>query len=101
MHIARNPKNRKKEIQLKLRDSILKERVFDAALLIIGRVGRAFIHEEITPFFIIGTGRSGTSLLVKIMESNPSLSGFPGEANELWHPTLEPFESIVRSRLPQ
>jgi Sulfotransferase family len=78
---------------LKLQDLILKERVFDAALLIIGKVGRTFVREEITPFFIIGTGRSGTSLLVKIMDSNPNLSGFPGEANELWHPTLEPFES--------
>ena len=45
------------------------------------------------PFFIIGTGRCGTTLLVRILNSHPGLSGFPGEANELWHPKLEPFET--------
>ena len=47
----------------------------------------------VNPYFIIGTGRCGTTLLVRILNSHPGLSGFPGEANELWHPKLEPFES--------
>jgi len=49
------------------------------------------------PVFIVGTGRCGTTLLVKMLKSHRDLSGFPGEANELWHPALEPFES---TRLP-
>lgn len=43
------------------------------------------------PIFIIGTGRCGTSLLVRIMNSHNELIGFPGEANELWHPKSYPF----------
>jgi hypothetical protein len=34
---------------------------------------------------------------VRLLNTHPHLSGFPGEANELWHPALEPFE---RTRLP-
>ena len=44
-----------------------------------------------TPVFIIGTGRCGTTLLVKILDSHPQLIGFPGEANSLWHPKSYPF----------
>lgn len=73
----------------------LKERGFDDICLITGKIGRAFGFRSKQPVFIIGTGRCGTSLLVKILNSHPSLSGFPGEANELWHPRLEPFESAT------
>ena len=44
------------------------------------------------PIFIVGTGRCGTSLLVDILNSHSSLVGFPGEANNLWHPALYPYE---------
>jgi hypothetical protein len=43
------------------------------------------------PIFIVGTGRCGTSLLVKILNSHTQLIGFPGEANEIWHPKSFPF----------
>src|SRR3990170_432882 len=71
----------------------LRFRVFYAACFLVGRAGRAFGFRTRDPIFIIGTGRCGTTLLVRILNSHPSLSGFPGEANELWHPMLEPYES--------
>ena len=71
----------------------LREKVFDAACFLIGKTGRAFGDKLSRPLFIIGTGRCGTTLLVDILNTHPGLSGFPGEANELWHPKLEPFES--------
>lgn len=43
------------------------------------------------PIFIIGTGRCGTSLFVRILNSHVTLIGFPGEANDLWHPKSYPF----------
>lgn len=43
------------------------------------------------PIFIIGTGRCGTSLLVRILQSHKHLITFPGEANNLWHPKSYPY----------
>lgn len=43
------------------------------------------------PTFIIGTGRCGTSLLIKILKSHKRLVTFPGEANNLWHPKSYPY----------
>jgi hypothetical protein len=72
---------------------LIRERVFDAVCLLIGRIGRAFGYKAKPPYIIIGTGRSGTNLMEDILNSHPEITGFPGEANELWHPLLEPFES--------
>ncbi len=44
------------------------------------------------PIFVVGTGRCGTSLLVRMLGSHPSIARFPGEANDLWHPKLYPTE---------
>ncbi len=63
------------------------------ACFLVGRIGRAFGSRVKHPCFIIGTGRCGTTLLVKILKSHPGIAGYPGEANELWHPKLEPFET--------
>lgn len=71
----------------------LREQLFDTACYIAGRTAKATGFKLQRPVLIIGTGRCGTSLLVKILNSHPGLTGFPGEANELWHPKLEPFES--------
>ena len=43
------------------------------------------------PIFFIGSGRSGTNLLARILSSHPALSVFPSEANDLWHPKLYPW----------
>jgi hypothetical protein len=72
---------------------LLRERVFDAACFLVGKAGRVFDIEIKNPVFIIGTGRCGTTLLVDMLDTHRGLAGFPGEANELWHPRLEPFES--------
>lgn len=70
-----------------------RESIFDAACFLAGKIGKIFGVRLNHPVLLVGTGRCGTSLLVKILNSHPGLSGFPGEANELWHPKLEPFES--------
>src|SRR4030067_112120 len=72
-----------------------REKGFNSACFMVGRTVRAFGFRPKQPIIIIGTGRCGTSLLVKILNSHPGISGFPGEANELWHPRLEPFESAA------
>lgn len=74
---------------------ILRERVLARVCFLIGRTARLFGFRTRRPVFIVGTGRCGTDLLVDILNSHPSLSGFPGEANELWHPKLVPFESTA------
>ena len=51
------------------------------------------------PIFIVGTGRCGSSLLVRLLNSHPDLIGFPGEANEIWHPATYPF-SAARIEVP-
>lgn len=71
---------------------ILRERIFDAACMLIGKLGNRFGAELKSPVFIVGTGRCGTNLLSDILKSHSGIAEFPGEANELWHPKLEPFE---------
>jgi hypothetical protein len=79
----------------KIIPELLRERVFDTICSLAGIAGRTFRSRAIRPIFIIGTGRCGTTLLVNILTSHPRLSGFPGEANELWHCKLEPFETTL------
>jgi hypothetical protein len=74
---------------------LFRERVLDTACWLAGMAGRAVRFKVIRPIFIIGTGRCGTTLLVNILKTHPSLSAFPGEANELWHCKLEPFETTL------
>jgi hypothetical protein len=73
---------------------------FDAACLAAGRIGKVLGVRLDRPVLIIGTGRCGTTLLVRILHTHPDLAGFPGEANELWHPMLEPFESTTLDMPP-
>ena len=41
---------------------------------------------------IIGTGRSGTTLLSEILEASNEIQHFEGEKNKLWHPKLYPYK---------
>ena len=43
------------------------------------------------PFFIIGCGRSGTSLLLKVLAAHLEIAAYPDEANKLWHPQAYPW----------
>jgi hypothetical protein len=81
------------DLGLVMPSELLRERVLDAACHMLGRLGRPLGVQMSQPFVIVGTGRCGTNLLVDILRSHRGISGFPGEANELWHPLLEPFES--------
>jgi hypothetical protein len=51
------------------------------------------------PVFMVGCGRSGTSLLASILSAHPDIAVYPSEANDLWHPTLYPWHRS-RSRVP-
>jgi LPS sulfotransferase NodH len=74
-------------------EMIIRERIFNTICFTAGRAGRTLGCKVNQPYVIIGTGRSGTNLLEDILKTHPQITGFPGEANELWHPKLEPFES--------
>ena len=41
--------------------------------------------------FIIGTGRCGSTMFQKILNTGKSINVFPGEANEYFHPESYPF----------
>lgn len=56
----------------------------------LGRVARATRVSR--PIFVIGTGRSGTTLLVQILETHRDVVAYPSEANELWHPHAYPYQ---------
>lgn len=60
---------------------------------LVGSLTAKINNKSLKPLFIIGTGRCGTSLLVRILKSNSGFTGFPQEANELWHPKLYPFKN--------
>jgi hypothetical protein len=63
----------------------------NARYIIKGTIATVLGHGLKNPLFIIGTGRCGTTLLVQVLKSHERLLGFPGEANELWHPKSYPF----------
>lgn len=43
------------------------------------------------PVFIVGFNKSGKTLLKNILATHPDVIGYPGEANELWHPGYYPW----------
>lgn len=62
---------------------------------------RYFAGKLKRPFFIIGSGRSGTTLLFRTLASHKEISAYPSEANELWHPQLYPWwASKHKSNVP-
>ncbi len=52
------------------------------------------------PTFIVGSPRSGTTLLIDILATHPDISAFPREANGLWHPRSYPWELSDLSKPP-
>lgn len=59
---------------------------------VIEKLGMLLNRVPERPIFIVGTGRCGTTLLVRILRSHPEILGFPAEANALWHPNFYPRE---------
>lgn len=43
------------------------------------------------PIFIIGCGRSGTSMLTRVIASHEDIAYLRSEANDLWHPKAYPW----------
>ena len=58
-----------------------------------GAIASALGRPVRAPIFIVGSGRCGTTLLTDILGSHPELLGYPGEANDLWHPRTYPFDA--------
>ena len=62
---------------------------------------RYFAEKLTAPFFVIGSARSGTTLLIDVLRAHPALSVYPSEANALWHPEGYPWrETASRNRPP-
>ncbi len=70
---------------------LAREKIFDRTCLALGRLTQLVGFNAKAPFVVIGTGRTGTNLLESILRTHPDVAMFPGEANELWHPSLVPF----------
>jgi hypothetical protein len=52
------------------------------------------------PYFFIGCGRSGTSLLARLLSRHPQIAAYPEEANELWHPGSFPWHRSLPETSP-
>ena len=52
------------------------------------------------PHFFIGCGRSGTTLLARLLSRHPQIAAYPYEANELWHPGSFPWHRTLPETLP-
>lgn len=66
---------------------------YDIEFFVLDHLYKYLPHDHAPRFFIIGTGRCGTTLLNQILSSHPDLISFPGEANDLWHPRLFPYRN--------
>lgn len=51
------------------------------------------------PVFIIGSPRSGTTLLMDSLASHKEIATYPNEANDLWHPQTYPWRKSVHKSL--
>jgi len=43
------------------------------------------------PCFVVGSGRSGTTMLASMLDMHPEIAVVPTEANHLWHPRSYPW----------
>ena len=50
---------------------------------------------------IVGTGRSGTSLLKSILDNQKNIASFGNEFNSLWHPGVYPEMKIKDHLIPK
>ena len=72
----------------------------ESSCYVVGAITTPFGFEMKDPIFIIGTGRCGTSLLVRIPQSHKHLITFLREANNLWHPKSYPYGKKSVETLP-
>jgi hypothetical protein len=74
-------------------------RVVVAASTQIGALRPSYFANRVhRPHFIVGCGRSGTTMLNYLFNLHPEVANFPSEANHLWHPRIYPWhESKIES----
>lgn len=57
-----------------------------------------YVHD---PVFIMGSTRSGKTIIRDILNEHPDIAAYPGEANHLWHPATHPWRySPYRDGVP-
>jgi protein-tyrosine sulfotransferase len=61
------------------------------AARLAGRLAPQVAPRARRPAFILGCGRSGTTVLLNALAGHREVAAWPGEANDLWHPTLYPW----------
>ena len=61
---------------------------------------RVFGRRLRRPVFLLGSGRSGTTMLRRILATHRDIAGYPTEANDLWHPRLYPWHESELSTVP-
>jgi len=60
----------------------------------LARVAPRFFARRLrNPVFLIGSGRSGTTMLRAVLATHRDIACYPNEANELWHPRLYPWHA--------
>lgn len=58
-----------------------------------------FVSQLRNPIFIIGCGRSGTTLLAELLEAHPDIANW-SEANQIWDPKWYPWRPTNRGMWP-
>jgi len=68
----------------------------------LGKIAPEYFAKRLkNPVFIIGSGRSGKTLLAKTLAPHRDIATYPGEANDLWHPQTYPWRySKFRASIP-
>jgi len=61
---------------------------------------RLFTEELRRPVFIVGCGRSGTTLVAGLLDTHPEVAVYPTEANDLWHPGAYPWRRTALDTAP-
>lgn len=67
-------------------------RGLDSLATLLGRVAEPKGYPR-GVIFLIGSARSGTTMLTDLFRQVPTVAVWPSEANDLWHPTLYPFRA--------
>ena len=58
---------------------------------LLGQWALRFGDAGAATYFVVGTGRCGTSLLQRLLRAHSGILDYPSEANEFWHPRSYPY----------
>ena len=70
-----------------------KERFWDRVVRKLAYVftSIAKVSPKRPPLFIVGTARSGTTVLMRVLRAHPNIATLPGEGLDLWYPSTFPW----------